>query len=79
MQSVIPLLKQSGVAAITVGVNGGSAPPALPDAFVWKHGEDSILGMYHPGGYGGTCYTPKARTVGSRRVHSMGCVVVMGQ
>jgi hypothetical protein len=57
--SVIKILKDSGVKAITVGVNSGSAPPAVPKAFLWspstrnpEHSE-SILTLYHPGGYGG--------------------------
>ena len=33
-----------------------AAPPGLPQAFVWadKQSGESIVGMLHPGGYGGT-------------------------
>jgi len=54
-RSVIPLLVAQGIKAITIGVNGASAPPATPNPFVWKDPVSgaSILGMMHPGGYGG--------------------------
>lgn len=41
--------------AITVGVNGGSAPPAVPKAFLWSPSQrnpehnENILTLYHPG------------------------------
>lgn len=55
IRAIIPTLVQNGVAAITVGVNGGSMPPSVPSAFVWKNENtnDSVLGLWHPGGYGG--------------------------
>lgn len=55
-RSVVPLLRQAGVAALSIGCNGASAPPGLPQAFVWadKQSGESIVGMLHPGGYGGT-------------------------
>eukprot|EP01089_Gocevia_fonbrunei_P013483 TRINITY_DN3465_c0_g3_i3.p1 TRINITY_DN3465_c0_g3~~TRINITY_DN3465_c0_g3_i3.p1 ORF type:complete len:696 (-),score=157.49 TRINITY_DN3465_c0_g3_i3:338-2425(-) len=54
-RAIIPLLNKMGVKALTVGVNGGSAPPAVPSAFVWKDlgSNTQILAMWHPGGYGG--------------------------
>lgn len=54
-RSVIPLLNKVGVRAITVGVNGGSSPPAVSSAFIWKDVQSGfdILAMWHPGGYGG--------------------------
>jgi hypothetical protein len=54
-RSVIPVLNSVGVQAITVGVNGGSSPPAVPSAFVWQDAASGtdILAMWHPGGYGG--------------------------
>lgn len=51
-RSIIPVLKKVGVRAISVGVNGASAPPVVPSAFVWRDpvsGED-IIAMWHPGG-----------------------------
>lgn len=40
-----------GVRALTVGVNGGSSPPAVPSVFVWKDEQSNsdILAMWHPG------------------------------
>lgn len=54
-RSIIPTLVDNGVQAITVGVNTYSMPPAVPSAFVWHHPptNQSVLGMWHPGGYGG--------------------------
>ena len=42
-------LYSAGVRAISVGVNGGSAPPAVPRLFNWT--DVGILSMWHPGGY----------------------------
>ena len=35
-RSVVPLLVKRGVRGITVGVNDGSAPPAVPKIFLWR-------------------------------------------
>lgn len=39
---------------LTVGVNGAAAPPAVPQAFIWKDLESNsqILATWNPGGYG---------------------------
>ena len=42
-------LYSAGVRAISVGVNGGSAPPAVPRLFNWT--DIGMLSMWHPGGY----------------------------
>jgi len=66
-------LTAAGVTAISVGVNGASAPPALPRAFVWRDepsGTD-MLTFYHPLGYGGI-----ARQL--RPTPHADCVVVEG-
>ena len=49
--AAIPLLLAHGISAITVGVNPGSAPPAVPDLFVWNYRGHKIVAMWHPGGY----------------------------
>lgn len=48
-RSVIPYLLQSGIRAISVGVNGASAPPVVPKAFVWRDpvSNTDILAMWH--------------------------------
>lgn len=54
-RSAIPLLTKQGVRTISVGVNGGSAPPNVPKAFIWKDppsGEE-VLALWLQGGYSG--------------------------
>lgn len=48
-QSVIPTLVKHNVIGVSVGVNGGTAPPALPQIFKWKFGNSEVLGTWHPG------------------------------
>ncbi|XP_070532504.1 uncharacterized protein [Ptychodera flava] len=50
-QAAIPTLVKHGIDAVSVGVNFMSSPPAVPNPFVWKYGNDSVIGMWHPGGY----------------------------
>ncbi|XP_070532505.1 uncharacterized protein [Ptychodera flava] len=50
-QATIPTLVKHGIEAVSVGVNSMSSPPAVPNPFVWKYGNDSVLAMWHPGGY----------------------------
>ena len=54
-RAAVPLLVANGVHAISFGVTGFSAPPAMPRAFVWSDpaSKTSVIGMYHAGGYGG--------------------------
>ncbi len=51
----LPTLIAAGVEAISVGVNGASAPPDVPTIFTWRPpgSTDSVIGMWHPGEYGG--------------------------
>ena len=49
--AVIPYLVEAGIKGVTVGVNPGSAPPAVPSLFQWRYGTDSIIAMWHAGGY----------------------------
>lgn len=54
-RAALPTLRDAGVAALSVGVNGGSTPPNVPRAFLWR---DSATGLEMPsfwlgGGYGG--------------------------
>jgi hypothetical protein len=58
-RAAIPSLTQAGVAAISVGVNSGSAPPDVPKPnkpFIWKDEASgaSLIGFWHPGGYSGS-------------------------
>ena len=47
----IPFLIQNGIKGITVGVNPGSAPPAVPPIFQWNFNNKGIIALWHPGGY----------------------------
>ena len=50
--AAIPTLLQYGsVNAVSVGVNPGSAPPDVPNLFQWEYNNQSVLGLWHPGGY----------------------------
>ncbi|CAG2232231.1 unnamed protein product [Mytilus edulis] len=48
-QGIVPILEEEGVAAISVGVNTVTAPPAVPPIFRWKFQNSSVIGIWHPG------------------------------
>ncbi|ETO12693.1 hypothetical protein RFI_24683, partial [Reticulomyxa filosa] len=53
-KSVIPLLLQYNITAISLGTNDRSPPPAVPNnIFKWVSYNLSMLTIVHPGGYGG--------------------------
>eukprot|EP01084_Bolivina_argentea_P260303 439542_1 len=54
-RSAIPILKQNKIRAISVGSNGGSAPPATGKISRWfdPMSNETIFYLQHPGGYGG--------------------------
>ncbi|KAK9917700.1 hypothetical protein WJX75_007317 [Coccomyxa subellipsoidea] len=56
-RNAIPILTAEGIKAVTIGVNGGSAPPGVPKntPFIWrdKPSGTEILTVLHPGGYSG--------------------------
>ena len=48
------LVKDFGIQGVSVGVNPGSSPPAVPKLFEWKLHEEStesVIAMWNPGGY----------------------------
>jgi hypothetical protein len=47
-QAVIPTLVKQGIYGITVGVNGASAPPAVPKIFNWEFNGQRVIAMWHP-------------------------------
>ena len=47
----IPTLNSHGVKAVSVGVNPGSAPPAVPKIFFWDDSIAGVIGIWHAGGY----------------------------
>lgn len=49
-QAVIPTLVKKQVLAVSVGVNGDTAPPAVPrGVFLWEFEQFSAIAMWHPG------------------------------
>lgn len=54
-RSAIPQLVAAGINTVSVGVNGGSRPPNLPKAFVWRDmaSGTSVRVLLLQGGYGG--------------------------
>ena len=56
-RSAVPVLVGQGIQAVTVGTNGGCAPPAVPHntPFIWRDVRSGaqLLAMWHPGA--GTC------------------------
>ena len=52
-RNAIPILAGEGVQAITIGVNGGSAPPGVPKntPFLWrdKPSGREMVTVVHPG------------------------------
>ncbi|KAL4235485.1 hypothetical protein ACF0H5_007120 [Mactra antiquata] len=49
--SMIPIFKKMGISALSIGVNQATTPAAVPNVFMWKNGNESILTFYHPDGY----------------------------
>jgi len=54
-RAIIPALVRNGVDIVSVGVNGGSTPPNLPPAFIWRDEPSGtqVLVLLLQGGYGG--------------------------
>ena len=49
--AAVPVFTKHGIKGVSVGVNPGSAPPAVPKIFSWQYNNESIVGMWHAGGY----------------------------
>ena len=53
-KSVIKYFLESGIGAVSVGVNPDSSPPGVPKLFLWKENEtdsDGVIAMWNKGGY----------------------------
>ena len=48
-QGILPTLTKMNVVAVSVGVNSMTSPPAVPNPFVWKYGQHSVIGTWHKG------------------------------
>ena len=55
-RAVVPLLADTGVRAISIGMNDAVSPPGVPRSFVWRDvaSGKEVLAFYHFNGYGGT-------------------------
>ena len=55
-RAAIPIMANKGVAAISVGVNSGSAPPGVPlsTPFIWRDQPSGtqVVAMWHAGACG---------------------------
>lgn len=66
-RAAVPILAKAGVKGLSVGVNSGSAPPAVPKStpFFWRDepSNTSIIAFWHPGGYSGSPVDHRAECV----------------
>lgn len=76
-RAAIPILAYAGVKAISVGVNSGSAPPAVPKytPFIWRdeRSHTSLIAFYHPGGYSGVPVDPPSECIRTRHFDQVLC------
>lgn len=61
----LPSWSKHGVKGVSIGVNGASAPPNVPQIFRWVDAvtNTSIIGMVNAGGYGGIARHPQLNHV----------------
>lgn len=71
----IPTFVQYGIKAVSVGVNSGSAPPAVPKIFNWRNNGSSVIGIWHAGGYPND---PGRDLEGARGISYHDCTVAPG-
>jgi len=47
----LPVFRDNNIIAVSVGVNSGTPPPAVPALFVWKFSDtdSGVMGNWHPG------------------------------
>ncbi len=58
-RALVPLLAEAGIEFLHLGVNPASRPPAVPDAFRWRHDDGSELAVvYCKSGYGDLAEIP---------------------
>ncbi|EFN55987.1 hypothetical protein CHLNCDRAFT_145354 [Chlorella variabilis] len=81
-RAAVPILADEGVKAISVGVNGGSAPPAVPKntPFIWRDlpSGKQLLAMWHPGGYSGFPVDSRDECVQVEGLHHAMCFAWSG-
>ncbi|XP_046548130.1 uncharacterized protein LOC124258103 [Haliotis rubra] len=74
-KAVIPVLAENGIVAVSVGVNDGSAPPDVPNPFIWKFKDSEVIAMWHKGGYPGN---PGPNATDPGGLSRDDCVIVKG-
>eukprot|EP01083_Nonionella_stella_P103862 297095_1 len=59
-RSIIPILSRNNITGVSIGVNGGSAPPDVPSIFRWNdpQSNQTIIGLWNAGGYGSVSNSP---------------------
>ncbi|KAL6772128.1 hypothetical protein ACKKBG_A29040 [Auxenochlorella protothecoides x Auxenochlorella symbiontica] len=81
-RAAIPILHGAGVRALSVGVNGGSAPPDVPlnTPFWWEDRATGtrLLSFWHPGGYSGDPVDGRGSCVRGHGHHEALCVAWRG-
>lgn len=81
-RAAIPALASAGIQAISVGVNGGSAPPAVPlnSLFWWQDpsSQKKLLAVWHPGGYSGFPVDSAAECLSSPGLNHVLCCAWKG-
>jgi hypothetical protein len=81
-RAAVPILTRAGVAALSVGVNSGSAPPGVPKftPFWWKdeQSDTALLAFWRPGGYSGEPVDPGNECVAAPGLDSVLCAAWNG-
>lgn len=54
--AIVPLLAESGIKLLHIGLNEASAVPEVPETFLWKFGEGEVVVIYSAS-YGGGLYS----------------------
>ncbi|XP_046551245.1 uncharacterized protein LOC124260970 isoform X2 [Haliotis rubra] len=73
--AVLPSLTKFNIMAVSVGVNPGTSPPAVPNPFIWKFLDSQVIGMWNKGGYP---LNPGPNPANPQGMSKENCVIVDG-
>ncbi|XP_048244901.1 uncharacterized protein LOC124124794 isoform X2 [Haliotis rufescens] len=73
--AVLPSLTKFNIVAVSVGVNPGTSPPAVPNPFIWKFTDAQVIGMWNKGGYP---LNPGPNPANPQGMSKENCVIVDG-
>ncbi|XP_071097043.1 uncharacterized protein [Haliotis cracherodii] len=73
--AVLPSLTKFNIVAVSVGVNPGTSPPAVPNPFIWKFTDVQVIGMWNKGGYP---LNPGPNPANPQGMSKENCVIVDG-